>query len=165
MNPSDILKYLTPELITMITVFGILLIIIIISIFLLIYFRKGTFVQKIIWNIKEMRNLLSNVPSYYSQKRIKSSVAFWSAELLIIFYDIIHRNSISASEIGAHAVILFGIAGYHLSQTQQEKLNISNTITPDVPIPVIPVVDPTISVNPVVTPDPTPDVPVDPPSD
>ena|ERR1035437_157513 len=119
-------QYLTPQLITLAIVLGILLITIIVSIGLLIFLRKKPFVQKIIWNIRELRNLLSNVPSYYSQKRIKSSIAFYTAEALIIIYDFVHMHSMSASEIASHAVILFGIAGFHLNKTQEEKLS-----TPD----------------------------------
>ena len=127
-------KYLTPQIITLLTVFGILSILIIVSIFLLVIFRKSSFVQKIIWNLKEWRNLLSNQPSYYSQKRIKSSVAFYSAEGLIIIYDFVHLHIMSATEIGAHAIILFGIAGYHLKKTQEEKLSDESDV--DDPIPV-----------------------------
>jgi hypothetical protein len=123
MKPEDYLKYLTPKLEVMLSIFGILLILIIGSIIALVSLRNKPFVQKIIWNIKQLRDLLSNKPSYYSQKRIKSSVAFYSGLFLIIGYDIIHFHTMSASEIGAHALILFGVAGYHVSKTQEEKLN------------------------------------------
>ena len=119
----DFLKYLTPELIAVVGILGILGIMIIISIALMIIFRKRSFVQKIIWNLREFRNLISNTPSYYSQKRIKASIAFYTAESLIVVYDLVHMHSMGASEIAAHAIILFGVAGYHVSKTQEEKLN------------------------------------------
>ena len=48
----------------------------------------------------------------------------------------------SASEIAGHAIILFGIAGYHLSKTQEEKLSGINDVededeTPKVTPPVV----------------------------
>jgi hypothetical protein len=142
MDFSLISKYLTPQLITLLTVLGILSILLIVSIFLLIIFRKQSIVQKLIWNVKELRNLYTNNPSMYSQKRIKSSVAFYSAEALIIIFDAIHIHTMSASEIAGHAIILFGIAGYHLSKTQEEKLSGINDVededeTPKVTPPVV----------------------------
>jgi hypothetical protein len=141
MDFSLISKYLTPQLITLLTVLGILSILLILSIFLLIIFRKHSIVQKLIWNVKELRNLYTNNASLYSQKRIKSSVAFYSAEALIIIYDAIHMHTMGATEIAGHAVILFGIAGYHLSKTQEEKLSGINDTdedeTPKVASPVV----------------------------
>lgn len=129
----NLLKYLTPSLITLLTTFGILAIVIIVSIILLFIFRKRTFVQKIIWNIREIRNLFSNVPSYYSQKRINSFAAFYSAIGIILCYDWTHRGSITASEISAHALILFAIAGYVIKQIQQEKKDDIVPNDPDAP--------------------------------
>lgn len=117
------LKYLTPQIVTLLSIFGILSIMVLSSLIILIILRKKPFVQKIIWNLREFRNLISNTESYYSQKRIKSSIAFYTGESLIVIYDLVHLASMSAAEIGGHAIILFGIAGYHLSKTQEEKLN------------------------------------------
>jgi hypothetical protein len=134
----DFLKYLTPQLVTMLTVFGILGIVIILSLALLIILRKKPFVQKIIWNLREFRNLISNTPSYYSQKRIKASIAFYSGIGLILVYDAVHFTAMSAAEVAAHAVILFGVAGYHVSKTQEEKLMGGDD--DDVVVPALPVV-------------------------
>src|ERR1022692_21416 len=149
MKPEDYLKYLTPKLEVMLSIFGILLILIIGSIIALVALRNKPFVQKIIWNVKQLRDLLSNNPSYYSQKRIKASVAFYSGIALIIGYDIMHIHTISATEIGAHALILLGAAGYHLNKTQQEKLsNDTDGNTPDpIIIPPIPVGSAGVVVN------------------
>jgi len=156
MNINDILKQFTPAMVTMLSIFGILGILLIICGILLIIFRKSKFTQGIIWNIREFRDLLSSRPSYYSQKRIKSSVAFYSGIIVILSYDWLHRHDMKPTEMAAHALILFSIAGYHLSKTQEEKLTGTDvgddSVQPEPdPTPVVLPAPPTPPAPPVVT--------------
>ena len=126
MNIATLTKYLTPALVTLLTVFGILMILIIICALLLIVFRKGVVAQKIIWNIKEIRNLFSNTPSYYSQKRINSFMGYYAGFSVLLCYDWLHRASINPTEIGLHVGILATLAYQITKQIQQEKRDSKN---------------------------------------
>lgn len=73
------------------------------------------------WAIKEFIAIYSNKKSYFSKKRFESSIAFLGAMFIIIGNVIYHKDTITNTEILADAALLFGIAGYTVSQIQKEK--------------------------------------------
>lgn len=117
------MQYFTPQLIALLTAVSVLLILLILIAVLLFVFRRRPVVSKIIWNIKEVRNLFSNIPSYYSQKRIRSTVAFDLAMFVLLDHYWTIRATITTFEACEIAILLLGICGYHLKQTQEEKLS------------------------------------------
>lgn len=81
------------------------------------------------WLIKELIAIYSTKDSYFSKKRIESSVAFLSATWLILWHAYYTRATITNSEILADAVLLFAIAGYTVNQIQKEKAPAAPTST------------------------------------
>ena len=73
------------------------------------------------WLIKEFIAMYSNRDSYFSKKRFESSLAFLGAMALVLGHAYYSRATITNSEIIADAALLFGIAGYTVSQIQKEK--------------------------------------------
>lgn len=80
------------------------------------------------WIIKELIAMYSDKPSFFSKKRIESSIAFLSGVGIILSYVWLHRLTIQNSEILADAALLLGMAGYTVNAIQKEKKGI-------VPIP------------------------------
>jgi len=81
------------------------------------------------WLIKEFLAMYSNKDSYFSKKRFESSVAFMGAMAIVMGHVYYSRATITNSEMLADAALLFGIAGYTVSQIQKEK----SPLTPPAP--------------------------------
>ena len=79
------------------------------------------------FGIKELIKMYSGEKSFFSKKRLESSISFLSGIGVILCYDWLHKSTIGASEISAHAIILFGVGGYYVKQIQNEKKNEQNT--------------------------------------
>ena len=75
------------------------------------------------WVIKELVNLYSDKPSYFSKKRIESSLAFLTGLWGMIYFFIINVDVITTSEVVLWSAVLFGMAGYTVKQIQSEKSN------------------------------------------
>lgn len=83
------------------------------------WFRRVWY--NIIWFFKELINLWSDKPSYFSKKRVESSTAFIIAQIGMIWFLISHIKKMDVYELAAWASIEFLIAGYTISQIQKEK--------------------------------------------
>jgi len=77
--------------------------------------------------IREFINIYSNRDSFFSKKRIESSIAFFVAQSGLIMFLFIHLATMTTLDITGWAAIEFGIAGYTVSQIQKEKILDKNT--------------------------------------
>lgn len=85
----------------------------------------------IVWFFTELMNLWSDKPSYFSKKRVESSIAFIIAQVGMIIYLVNRMHSMDIYEFLMWAGAEFLIAGYTISQIQREKKNKDNT--PNIP--------------------------------
>ena len=85
------------------------------------------------WIIRELVAMYSSKPSYFSKKRVESSIAFMSAIIVILSYIYTHWTTIQNSDILADASLLFVIAGYAVHQIQSEKKVVQDTVVPATP--------------------------------
>jgi len=81
------------------------------------------------WFITELVNLYTGKPSYFSKKRIESSLAFLGGYWIVLYHAWSCRETITNSEIIADATLLFVIAGYTVRQIQSEKKTIDPNST------------------------------------
>jgi hypothetical protein len=79
------------------------------------------------WFFKEIMNLYSDKPSYFSKKRIESGIAFIIAQTGMVAYLISKIDTMDVYEFLMWAGAEFLIAGYTINQIQKEK----KTRTPD----------------------------------
>lgn len=75
------------------------------------------------WLIREFLKIYSDEPSYFSKKRIESSVAFAIAQWGMVIFLLNNYTSLSVSEFLIWASSEFVIAGYYVNQIQREKNN------------------------------------------
>ena len=73
------------------------------------------------WFIKEISNLYSGVPSYFSKKRIESGVAFAIGQWGMIYFMMVNIDKLTASDTVLWASVEFAISGYMINQIQKEK--------------------------------------------
>jgi hypothetical protein len=81
----------------------------------------------IVWFFTELINLWSDKPSYFSKKRVESSIAFIIAQTGMIWYLLAHMSTMDIYQFLMWAGAEFLIAGYTISQIQREKKNKDNT--------------------------------------
>lgn len=86
--------------------------------------------ENIKWFIREFVKIYSSEPSFFSKKRVESSIAFLSGIGVMLFYIYSHRNVITNSEMLADVTILFMISGYALAKIQEEKKDIRHEQLP-----------------------------------
>lgn len=72
--------------------------------------------------ITELVKILSDKPSYFSQKRIKANIAFVAALVVLLGHAWFTRNEMTTMEACEIGLILLGVAGYMVNKTQKEKL-------------------------------------------
>ena len=72
--------------------------------------------------ITELIKIYSSKDSYFSKKRIESSIAFFTGIGIVACYVWSHRHTLQNSEMIADVSILFLIAGYQIAQTQRDKI-------------------------------------------
>lgn len=77
----------------------------------------------IIWFFTELVNLWSDKDSYFSKKRVESSIAFAIAQTGMITYFLLHYKEMDMYTLLMWAGAEFLIAGYQISHTQREKKN------------------------------------------
>lgn len=73
------------------------------------------------WFIKEMLNIYSSKPSYFSKKRIESGIAFLIAQWGMVYFLIGHYDEISMGEMLLWASAEFAVSGYIINKIQSEK--------------------------------------------
>lgn len=74
-----------------------------------------------VWFFREMMNLWSDKPSYFSKKRVESSIAFVIAQTGMITFLIAKIDKMDIYEFLMWAGAEFLIAGYTINQIQKEK--------------------------------------------
>ena len=77
--------------------------------------------KNIIWFFTEIINLWSDKPSYFSKKRVESSIAFIIAQVGMIIYLVNRIDTMDIYEFLMWAGAEFLIAGYTISHIQREK--------------------------------------------
>ena len=73
------------------------------------------------WFFKELMNLYSDKPSYFSKKRVESGIAFVIAQVGMIAYLVAKIKDMDIYEFLMWAGAEFLIAGYTINQIQKEK--------------------------------------------
>lgn len=83
--------------------------------------------KNIVWFFTEIMNLWSDEPSYFSKKRVESSIAFIIAQVGMITYLFTRIGTMDIYELLMWAGAEFLIAGYSISQIQREKKSKNDT--------------------------------------
>ncbi len=73
------------------------------------------------WLVVEVRNVYSNQPTFFSKKRIESSLAFMSGLWGMIYFLVKKVEVMTTTDLVLWSAVLFGMAGYTVSQIQKEK--------------------------------------------
>lgn len=81
----------------------------------------------LVWFLTEMMLLWSDKPSFFSKKRVESSIAFLIAQVGMVWYFIAHFKGMDMYSLTMWATVEFVVAGYTLNQIQKEKRNTPNT--------------------------------------
>lgn len=78
-------------------------------------------IKNIKWFFSELLKVWSNEPSYFSKKRVESSMVFISVLITYIWFCIENLNVMSATDftIVSGAMMVYG--GYTVTQIQKEK--------------------------------------------
>jgi hypothetical protein len=82
--------------------------------------------ENIKWGIKEMMNIYSSNPSFFSKKRIESGVAFLIAQFGMVFFLLQKYQGLSMGEFLLWAGAEFAVSGYIINKIQKEKESESN---------------------------------------
>jgi len=82
------------------------------------YFFGWTNIKKF---ITEVINIYTNRASFFSKKRVESSIAFIIGQYGMISYLTIHLPTMVTSDILLWAGVEFAIAGWVINQIQKEK--------------------------------------------
>lgn len=77
--------------------------------------------NNIVWFFKELMYLWSDKSSFFSKKRVESSIAFIIAQAGMICYLVTHMDTMDIYDFLMWAGAEFLIAGYTISQIQREK--------------------------------------------
>jgi len=86
--------------------------------------------NKLKWFTKELINIYSNYPSFFSKKRIESGLSFVIGQIGMVAFLCFNINNISMGEFLLWASAEFTIAGYILNKIQKEKLTETNEENP-----------------------------------
>ena len=73
------------------------------------------------WFITEIGNIYSNKSSFFSKKRIESSIAFIIGQIGMVWFLVHSLDKLTTSDIVLWAGVEFAISGYIVSQIQKEK--------------------------------------------
>jgi hypothetical protein len=73
------------------------------------------------WLVKELVHIYSGKSSFFSKKRIESSIAFIIGQIGMIWFLSVNIDGLSVSDIAVWSGIEFAISGYILNQIQKEK--------------------------------------------
>ena len=77
--------------------------------------------KNIVWFFTEIMNLWSDKPSFFSKKRVESSIAFIIAQVGMITYLFTRIGTMDIYELLMWAGAEFLIAGYSISQIKEKK--------------------------------------------
>lgn len=80
--------------------------------------------ENIKWLIREIKNLYSDKDSFFSKKRIESSIAFIVGQWGMIYFLTNNIETLTASDIVLWSGVEFAIAGYIVNAIQREKKDI-----------------------------------------
>lgn len=83
------------------------------------------------WLIKELVHIYTNKSSFFSKKRIESSIAFIIGQVGMLWFLYEHIPQLTISDIILWSGVEFAMAGYIVNQIQKEK----KTETPEEPKP------------------------------
>ena len=89
--------------------------------------------EKMSWLFREIVNMYTNKPSFFSKKRIESGLAFIIAQWGMIVYFLDHHKTMDMSSMLMWAAAEFTIAGWTISQIQKEKQLIQESTPDDIP--------------------------------
>ena len=73
------------------------------------------------WLIKELVHIYTNKSSFFSKKRIESSIAFIIGQVGMLWFLYEHIPQLTISDIVLWSVVEFAMAGYIVNQIQKEK--------------------------------------------
>ena len=74
------------------------------------------------WFIKEMVNLFTSKPTFFSKKRIESGLAFIIAQFGMVYFLFKNMDTMTSWDICFWAATEFAVAGYIISHIQKEKV-------------------------------------------
>lgn len=77
--------------------------------------------EKVKWFFRELMNIYSNKPSFFSKKRIESGLSFLIGQIGMVVFLIFKINDISMGEFLLWASAEFTVAGYIINKIQKEK--------------------------------------------
>lgn len=77
--------------------------------------------ENIKWAIREIKNIYSSNPSFFSKKRIESSIAFIIGQIGMVWFLCENMSKLSASDIVLWSGVEFAIAGYIVNQIEKGK--------------------------------------------
>lgn len=77
--------------------------------------------QNIKWFIKEIINIYSNKPSYFSKKRIESGISFLVAQVGMMYFLLQKYQTLTMGEFILWATAEFAVAGYLINKTEMSK--------------------------------------------
>jgi len=75
------------------------------------------------WFIRETTNIHSSKKSFFSKKRIESSLAFLIGQWGMVFFLMENHSNMTTSDIVLWSSVEFAVSGYILNQIQREKRN------------------------------------------
>jgi hypothetical protein len=81
--------------------------------------------------IKEFVKVWTSGSSFFSKKRIESSIAFIIGQIGMVWFLIVHVDKMSSGDIGLWAAIEFAIAGYMVNKIEKAKQTDTPTTTDD----------------------------------
>jgi hypothetical protein len=73
------------------------------------------------WFFREIMNMYSSKDSFFSKKRVESSIAFVIGQWGMIYFLLENISKMTTSDIAIWAGVEFAISGYMLNQIQKEK--------------------------------------------
>ena len=73
------------------------------------------------WFITEIGKIYTANPSYFSKKRIESSIAFIVGQVGMVWFLCENMSRLTSSDIVLWSGVEFAISGYILNQIQKEK--------------------------------------------
>jgi len=88
--------------------------------------------DRIYWIGKELLGIYTSKSSFFSKKRLESSIAFIIGQWGMVYWLIENHSEATSSDIALWAGIEFAISGYILTEIQKEK-NLNETNNPEPP--------------------------------
>lgn len=77
--------------------------------------------KNIKWLIRELLNIYSSKPSFFSKKRIESGIAFMVSQFGMVYFLITHVDTLTMGEFLLWATTEFAVSGYMINEIQKEK--------------------------------------------